>query len=275
MALTFSIKQTGVPAGAALAGALLPAAGAGDRLAARVRRRRVARRRRARRRAADPRAALDADRDAATRGSRSRESSRRSRSAAAAPALLELSLSRLRLRGDAGLPDELSRRVPDRDAAAGRSSPPGFALTAPRSAASPVASAGARSRTGSLQPRRVLVLIGVVAGVAASRWRSRRRDWPRGWCLLARRCCSARRPSAGTASSCPRSRGSRRPERPARSPARRASSRSRAWSPDRRRSRVLPALTGSYRAGLRCVRASLSALCAGSLLLRPSASRDR
>ena len=37
MALTFSIKQTGVPAGAALAGALLPVARARARLARRVR----------------------------------------------------------------------------------------------------------------------------------------------------------------------------------------------------------------------------------------------
>ena len=41
MALTFSIKQTGVPAGAALAGAMLPGAGAGAGLARRVRRRRA------------------------------------------------------------------------------------------------------------------------------------------------------------------------------------------------------------------------------------------
>ena len=78
LALTFSIKQTGVPAGVALAGALLPAARAGDRVAARVRNRRARRRRRARTRAADPRPARRRSRPATPVIAR-RESSRHSR----------------------------------------------------------------------------------------------------------------------------------------------------------------------------------------------------
>ena len=116
MALTFSIKQTGVPAGAALAGALLPALAlaVGWRAAFAI----VALAGVARHRCiAQPiRAGLDAD--------RSRDG-RVSVASIFAPLALLRAVARaarararlVRLLGDAGVPDELSRRAPDRIAA--------------------------------------------------------------------------------------------------------------------------------------------------------------
>ena len=121
LALTFSIKQTGVPAGAALAGALLPRTRACGRLARDVRRGRRARRRDRRDRAGDE-SELDDDRQ---------PSRPLSIGAAFAPLKLVFGLAcahracadRFRLCGDAGLPRELSRRLSDGDALRSRSSP--------------------------------------------------------------------------------------------------------------------------------------------------------
>ena len=128
MALTFSIKQTGVPAGAALAGAVLPALALAVGWRARVPRRRGRRASSSRVAAQPTRRALDADRSpdrAVLAGRRPRAAAARAAARRAARAVAR----RVRLRGGAGVPVELPRRLPDARRCGWSLVAAGFALT--------------------------------------------------------------------------------------------------------------------------------------------------
>ena len=264
MALTFSIKQTGVPGGAALGGAMLPAltlvawlardaacaCGAGSSS-------------RSRRNRSGPTSTGSRDR---TRSFTIAGTFRPLRKVFANPLPGRAHDRLVLLRGAAGLADELPRRVSHRSAglvaggrrlracgrddrrrcrpgAVGRDCRPLRSTAACCSACS--ASAAERARW---QPPRI------------PRARPSRRCWssPR---------CSARRRSAGTACNSPKWRGIRRQARPARSPAPPDSLASPASSSVRRCSAFLAAATGDYRTGFLAIGSAIL-ICGAWVLVR-------
>ncbi len=206
MALMFSLKQTGVPAGAALAGALLPAAALtigwraaaldvgflGVLIAC----------------AAQPtRRALDTD----LRPGRAFSAALvidRMRLVARSPALVELAaLSFAYASVQVCLTSFLVVYL--HDTLHWSLVAAGLALTVATVGGVIGRIAWGAMADRTLAPRRVLSLIGVLAASAASRWPARPRRGRRRSCCRWRRCSAARR-SAGTASSCPNWRGTRR-----------------------------------------------------------------
>ena len=185
------------------------------------------------------------------------------------PRAAELSLVGLRLRGNAGVPDELPRRLPHRVAAA-------VSLVARRARAhrrqrrrhrrADRLGRGRRSVRGAAPAARPASECSPAACAARRRRSTRELAAGAGPRRSAR--CSARRRSAGTACSSPKLARHAPPARPARSPARRGSSPSPASSSARRSFALLGDADRRLPRRLRRLRIGLAA-CAGSTFWRP------